>query len=190
VIVLGTANLLADGFSMGVSNYLGTKSEAERIDRARRDESHHIRHVPDGEREEIRRIFARKGFSGAVLESIVHTITRNRKLWVDTMITEELGLHPIRPRPLRAGLATFLSFIAAGLVPLIPFLVPGLSGGRAFAASAALTAIEFAAIGIGKGLVCDSRLVRSALETLLNGGSAAALAYLAGFLLKRLIGAI
>ena len=53
VIVLGGASLLADGFSMGVSNYLGTKSEGDRIEQARREERHHIRHIPDGERDEI-----------------------------------------------------------------------------------------------------------------------------------------
>ena len=86
VIVLGLANLLADGFSMAVGNYLGVKSEPERVERARRAEQHHIDGVPEGEREEIRQIFERKGFGGDVLEKIVEGITRDRRLWVDTML--------------------------------------------------------------------------------------------------------
>jgi VIT1/CCC1 family predicted Fe2+/Mn2+ transporter len=92
VIVLGFANVLADGFSMAVSNYLGTKSECEEVDKARRTERTHIEAIPAGEREEIRQIFARKGFGGDLLERIVEVITSNPKLWVDTMLTEELGL--------------------------------------------------------------------------------------------------
>ena len=75
VIILGFANLLADGFSMALSNYLGTKSDPERVDQARQDEERHIAQVPEGEREEIRQIFAGKGFSGETLEKIVGVIT-------------------------------------------------------------------------------------------------------------------
>ena len=67
VIVLGVANLLADGFSMGVSNYLGTKVEEEQKSRARRVEEQHIEMIPDGEREEVRQIFKAKGLEGSEL---------------------------------------------------------------------------------------------------------------------------
>jgi VIT1/CCC1 family predicted Fe2+/Mn2+ transporter len=124
VIVLGGASLLADGFSMGVSNYLGTKSEADRIEQARHDERHHIQHIPAGERDEIRQIFARKGFDGEVLDEIVATITEDSELWVDTMITEELGLQLDGPNPLRAGVATFFAFLVVGLIPFNAFSPP------------------------------------------------------------------
>src|SRR5688500_11963283 len=60
VVILGFANLIADGFSMAVSNYLGTKSEREQVEQARQAEHMHIVHVPEGEREEIRHLFERK----------------------------------------------------------------------------------------------------------------------------------
>ncbi|MEX2015426.1 MAG: VIT1/CCC1 transporter family protein, partial [Candidatus Hydrogenedentales bacterium] len=73
------ANVLADGFSMAVSNYLKTKSDHDLVAKARRTEEHHIDTVPAGEREEVRQIFKSKGFTGETLEVITDTITNNRK---------------------------------------------------------------------------------------------------------------
>ena len=70
VVVLGIAKLLADGFSMGVSNYLQTKSERERVEQARQNERRHVERVPEGERREIREIFAQKGFEGVSVREI------------------------------------------------------------------------------------------------------------------------
>jgi vacuolar iron transporter family protein len=189
VIVLGFANLLADGFSMAVSNYLGTKSEREEVERARRNERKHIETIPAGEREEIRQIFARKGFSGEVLERIVNVVTSNPTLWVDTMLTEELGLQLDGPRPLRAALATFFAFVTVGLIPLAPFVLPALDADQRFIASAAVTAAAFFSIGLIKGKILERELMRSGLETLLTGGGAATLAYLVATWLRHAYGA-
>ena len=167
VVILGFANLIADGFSMAAGNFLGTKSQ----------------------REEVRQIFARKGFSGDDLERVVDVITRDRRLWIDTMLTEEHGLQVQGPSPFRAGLATFLAFLLVGLVPLAPFIVPGIAPGRMFTVSALATALAFVAVGIGKGMVLRRPLARSGIETLLIGGGAAALAYLVGSWLRALYGA-
>jgi len=189
VIVLGFANLLADGFSMAVSNYLSVKSERDRVEEARRTEERHIRHVPDGERDEIREIFTRKGFSGETLETIVEVITQDRRLWVDTMLAEELGLQVEGRQPMRAAMATFAAFVVTGAVPLIPFLLPGLGTGRAFLASSLATAAAFLGVGMAKGMVLGRTVLRSGLETLLMGGSAAALAYAVGRWLRQMYGA-
>ncbi len=189
VIVLGFANLIADGFSMAVSNYLGTKSQREEIENARAAERRHIDQVPEGEREEIRQIFARKGFSGEVLEKVVAVITADRQLWVETMLTEELGLNSGGCSPRRAALATFVAFVTVGLLPLLPFLCPALDRVSRFTASAVMTAIAFAAVGVTKGLLLQRSALRSGLETLLTGGGAAALAYFVGAWLRRAYGA-
>ena len=89
IIVLGLANIFADGFSMAISNYLGTRAESQRLQSVRVREEGHIDVDPDGEREEVRQIYARKGFSGQQLEEVVGVITSERKRWVDAMVQEE-----------------------------------------------------------------------------------------------------
>lgn len=184
-IVLGLANLLADGFSMAVGNYLGTETERHVTDHARRREERHIEEFPEGEREEIRQIFAAKGFSGELLEQIVDTITDDRSRWIDTMLTDELGLRLDTPSPIRAGLTTFAAFALAGFVPLAPLIfLRNSTPQTVFAISTAATLATFAAIGVAKGWVVHRPLVRSAMETLLVGGAAAGLAYAVGAALK------
>ena len=190
LIILGFANLVADGFSMAVSNYLGTKSERERVEQARKAELRHIRHVPEGEREEIRQIFSRKGFSGDVLEKIVGVISTNNQLWVDTMLSEELGLHVTGRNPLRAALATFAAFILIGVVPMLSFLLPDLDKTQRFMTSIILTALAFGGVGVAKAMVLKRSPLRSGVETLLTGGAAAALAYYAGVWLRQIFGGV
>ena len=84
VVVLGLANLVADGFSMAASNYSGTKTELDDAERLRTVERRHIRMAPEGEREEIRQILRNKGLSGEGFEAAVEAITSNEKIWVET----------------------------------------------------------------------------------------------------------
>ena len=187
VAILGLANLLADGLSMAVSNYLGIRSQHEELEEARRDEERHIADHPEGEREEIRQIFATKGFTGETLEKIVSTVTQNRGLWVDTMLREELGLHLEARDPIRAGLATFAAFVAVGLIPLLPYILPTPSEHR-FLMSAIITPLAFAGVGFAKGVVLKRSIWKSGLQTLLVGGAAAAVAFLVGNWLRQAYG--
>ncbi len=187
VVILGLANLFADGFSMAVSNYLGTRAEREQRERARRIEERHIERVPDGEREEIRQLFAAKGFEGDDLERVVQVITADRQRWVDTMMVEELGYGADAGSPLRAAAATFAAFLVVGSLPLAVYLVdlavPG-DIAHPFAWSAAMTAVAFVAVGSLKALVVGQRWWRAGLETLAVGGAAAVVAYVVGVLLQ------
>jgi len=187
-VILGLANLLADGFSMAVGNYLSTKSDRQLVERARKIEESHIDQIPEGEREEIRQIFAGKGFDGPMLEKIVGVITADRRRWVDTMVTEEFGLPLDGPSPLRAAGVTFAAFFVAGIVPLVPFFVSAeqLPLG-VFATSAVATGATFFFIGLLKGRFVSRSPLRSGIETLLMGGGAATLAYVVGLWLRAVV---
>lgn len=190
--VLGTANLLADGFSMAVSNYEAARSRADLVRMKEREEATHIDLYPEGEREEIRQIFARKGFEGEVLEKIVAVITSDRRIWIETMIKDEHGLIPETPSAVRSAVATFAAFVAIGILPLLPFVTPGLPDGAVFPASAGLAAAAFLGIGCAKGYLLEGGVLRSGLKTLAVGSLAAGLGFLAGHLLRewaeRLVG--
>jgi VIT1/CCC1 family predicted Fe2+/Mn2+ transporter len=186
IIVLGMANLVADGFSMAASNYLGTRTDEELRKKARRIEEQHIASYPEGEREEVRQIFEEKGFSGADLQRAVEVITADRQRWVDTMLVEELRLPPDGRSATRAALTTFLAFFVVGLIPLLTYIYNVLAPqeiANPFLASAVLTALSFFGVGAAKSRFVDESWHRAGLETLLIGGSAAMLAYAVGFLL-------
>lgn len=187
IVILGLANLLADGLSMAVGNFLGTKSELEMLDRARRIEEDHIEHVPEGEREEIREIFRLKGFEGDLLEQVVDVITADRRQWVDTMLVDEWGLSLTRVSPLRAATVTLIAFVTIGFVPLLAYvLLPTGSWEPAtlFRVSVVTTGATFFGVGALKSLVTETRWWRGGLETLLMGGAAAAVAYGVGAVLR------
>jgi VIT1/CCC1 family predicted Fe2+/Mn2+ transporter len=190
IIILGLANILADGFSMAVSNYLGTKADNEHLENQRQAEHEEIDSHPEGEREEIRQIYASKGFSGRQLEEVVEVITADRRQWVETMLQEEHGLSLQPADPRTAALATFTAFALVGALPLIPFLLnwffPGLIAAP-FLVSSVVTLCAFFAVGALKGQFVKISAWRSGLETLLVGGVAALLAYGAGFVLGDLV---
>lgn len=188
-LVLGLANVLADGFSMAVSNYLKSRSDAQIYERYRRIEEKHIDQEPEGEQEEIRQIFAAKGFAGETLEKIVKVIVSDRRRWVDTMLTEEWGLPAVEGSPMRAAVITFLAFLLAGIVPLLPLFVASEIGSQAtFVISTLCTAVTFSAIGAVRGWITDSSMWISSLTTLGMGGAAAGLAFAVGYLLRQMTG--
>jgi VIT1/CCC1 family predicted Fe2+/Mn2+ transporter len=187
VLILGFANLIADGFSMAASNYLGTKAELDDYRRIERIEHRHIEIEPDGEREEIRQIYLKKGFEGDDLEQAVDLITSDRDIWVKTMLSEEYGLPAEIRSPRKAALSTFAAFTICGLIPLVPYLFAA-AGNAKFAMSSVLTGITFFLIGSLKSRWSTSSWLRSGLETLLVGGLAATLAYAVGMLIKNIVG--
>ncbi|HSF48521.1 MAG TPA: VIT1/CCC1 transporter family protein [Burkholderiales bacterium] len=187
-LVLGFANLVADGFSMAVSNYQSARTQKEYLEQSRRTEQVHIEQVPEGEREEIRQIYREKGFAGDTLERIVETITKDRDVWIDTMLTDELGLQRIPRDPLKSAVVTFLAFVSVGVAPLLPFFSKSWSANAQFGMSVVLAAGMFCAIGMVKGRVLGKPMISAAVSTLLTGGGAAALAFLIGYLLRQTLG--
>lgn len=190
VLILGFANLFADGFAMAVGNYLGTKSHIEFANKIRRSEENSIIEKPEEEREEISEIYKEKGFSGEHLQKTVDVITSNNKIWIDTMMTDEFGIIEETKSPLKAALTTFLAFNIMGIIPLFPFILYyffPLFKESAFTFSIIFTSIALFLVGSIKANIVDKKWFFSGLETLSIGGVAACIAYLVGFWLKGLI---
>jgi VIT1/CCC1 family predicted Fe2+/Mn2+ transporter len=185
VLILGFANLIADGFSMAASNFLGTRAEQEDYQRLEKIEYRHIEQFPEGEREEIRQIYLEKGFAGEELEKAIDLITADKERWVKTMLAEEYGLPAEIRSPWKAAFATFSAFIICGLVPLLPYIFGVKSS---FGISSALTGATFFLIGSVKSRWSTSSWFRSGAETFLVGALAAVLAYAVGVLLKGIAG--
>lgn len=190
IIILGLANLVADGLSMAASNFLGTRAEEQRRRKMKKIEEQHIAIFPEGEREEIRQIFKLKGFEGQILEDIVQVITSDKKLWVSTMLQDEHGLALESPSAIRAASATFVAFVLIGFVPLFTFVVNWFSPemiANPFIVSIILTGIAFFLVGAVKAPFVLERWWVGGIETTLLGGTAAALAFLIGWSLREMV---
>ena len=180
--MLGLANLIADGFAMGAGNYSATKAESDDYERLLAIERKHIALEPSGEREEIRQIFGLKGFSGTELERIVDVISADPDRWAKTMAVEEYGLSPAVKSPILAALNTAAAFVVCGLVPLVSYLIA-----YSVVSCVVATGLVFFGIGAAKSRWSLAGWVKSGLETLLIGMSAAGLSFLIGFGLRTLV---
>jgi VIT1/CCC1 family predicted Fe2+/Mn2+ transporter len=184
------ANLLADGLSMAIGNYLGARSRQDFWREEREREIWEIEQIPEAEREEIRRHYRHKGFKGELLERIVATITSDKQRWLDEMMREELGIREEKTAPLESGLVTFAAFAAAGLVPLAAYTAAFFDAGllpMTFPLSIALTAAALFGVGAARCLLTRRPWWRSGLEIFALGGVAAACAFAVGHLLRGLV---
>lgn len=190
VIILGFANLIADGFAMSIGSYLSTKSEKENYLKHKSIEYWEVDNLPEKEREEIREIYAAKGFEGELLEKVVEVITEDKDRWVDIMMKEELEMAEETKSPFKMGAITFLSFLLLGFVPLMIYVIDYINPVQSdlFLISSILTGSCFVGIGFLKSVVTGTKKLKSALETLLLGGAAATLSYFVGDFLQGLIG--
>lgn len=190
VLILGFANLIADGFSMSVGAYLSTKTERDNYEKHKKVEYWEVENLPEREVEEVREIYQAKGFEGELLEQVVAKITENKDRWVDVMMKEELEMALENKSPLMMGLVTFLSFIIVGLIPLLVYVsnyVTGVEVENTFAIASGLTSLAFIGIGWLKSYVTQTNRLRSIAETLLLGTSAALLAYFVGDFLESIV---
>lgn len=188
VVILGLANLIADGFSMSVGNFFSTKAERDTYERQKQVEYWEVEHLREKEIQEVREIYASKGFRGDLLEQVVEVITSNKDVWVDTMMKEELEMAQSDKTPYKTAGMTFLSFIIVGSVPLLSYVFIGEGSLREdlFLYSCILTAVALIIVGSFKSIVTEKNIIIGILETLLLGGLAAFLAYFVGDILENL----
>lgn len=189
VIVLGIANLIADGFAMSVGSYLSSKSEKQQYQLHKEREYWEIKHLRESEVEELRDIFKEKGFEGELLEKAVARISENEDHWVDMMMKHELEMIPDNRTSIAIAMATFTSFILVGSIPLVVYVLDLIRPMHInlFFTSATLTGTAFILIGLLKAKVTETNSGKAVIETLLLGTIAASLAYLVGNLLESLL---
>ncbi len=187
VLILGFANLIADGIAMATGNFLGTRSENQLQAKERSMEAWEVANVPDEERKEVEDIYRAKGFRGRDLERIVSVITADKNLWVDEMMVNELGIIPGEEEsPIKNGLATFVAFVTAGFLPLLPYVF-GVWFGTTFNTAVIMTAVALFGVGAARSRFTKEHWFVSGLEMLGVGAIAAVSAYGVGYLLQGVV---
>ncbi len=187
ILILGLANLFADGFSMATGAYLSAKSEQEYYRREWQREMWEVEHFPEGERAELHEVYRRRGYTEDEARQLVEIQSREPRRWVKAMMVDELGMMADERNPLLNGSATFVSFIVAGSVPLLIYLLGlliSIPSGASFPISLALSGLALFGLGAAKVFVTKLSPWRSGMEMLLVGGLAAGVAYTVGALLK------
>jgi VIT1/CCC1 family predicted Fe2+/Mn2+ transporter len=187
VLVSGLAGLLAGALSMAAGEYVSVRSQREMYEYQIALEREEIAEYPEEEAEELALIYAARGVALAQAREVSQALLARPEQALDVLAREELGLNPDDlGSPLGAATASFLSFGAGAAVPLVPFLIQ-MSGPRALAATAILTAIALFAVGLALSLFTGRQALRGALRMVLIGGGAGIVAYGVGRALGALI---
>ena len=180
VLLFGLANLIADGASMGLSNFLSLRSEKDLYDMERKKEMYEIKNHPKLEREESIEILIDKGFDKNDAESIVSLYEKNPEYYADFMMNHELELpDPRNENPFYTGLATFFAFITFGFVPLIPYVFMSKMNSL-FILSCIFTFSALSLLGFLRWKVTKHSFIRSIGEVILVGGVSAVFAFIVG----------
>ncbi len=185
ILILGFANLIADGFSMAAGAYSATKADDDNYNRLRLREEIHVEKHYDGEIEETRQILAKKGFEGEELEQMVSAISKDKDSWIDWMMNEEYGLSLPVHTAFGAAFNTFIAFVICGFMPVLPFVL-GLQSSLIWAL--AFSGVTFFLIGSLKSLWSVKSFWREGLETFTIGMIAASISYAIGYGLKIYLG--
>jgi len=179
LVVTGIAAAITESISMGAVAYTSFGSDRDFYLAEKAREQNEIEAQPDDEREEIREIYAAKGFKGQLLEDVVSTITSNRETWVSTMMNEELHLQPVAQQSLlQSAVIVTVATLIGHFIPIVPFIVVART--PAIVLAIALSAVTLFGVGVysAKTLVGDWR--RSGLQMLAIGLGAAAVGFLIG----------
>ena len=184
VLLAGLAATFAESISMAAVAYTSTQAEIEHYDAEKKRELLEIDTIPEMEREEIRDIYAGRGFSGKLLDQVVAKICSDRKIWVDVMMKDELGLE--NPA---ANMSSFKQAILVGgsavigsFIPLAPFFFLPVRESMIVAAVIACVALFF--VGSYKSHLTSGKWLKGGLEMMLIGGAAALAGFLVGALFQ------
>jgi vacuolar iron transporter family protein len=177
VITAGLAEIAAGSIAMGLGGYLAARSDAEHFASERRREQQEVRDIPGAEAKEVTDVLASYGVSAEAAAPVVRALKERPEAWIDFMMRFELGLEKPDPKRALVSAATIAgAYIAGGLIPLAPYFIFA-AAARALAVSVALTLLALFVFGYVKGHFTGARPIRSALQTALVGGLAAAAAF-------------
>jgi vacuolar iron transporter family protein len=183
IVVGGLAEIAAGSIAMGLGGYLAARGDAEHYQQERLREEREIIEIPEEEKAEVSRVFEAYGLTKAQSMPIVEALSEHPKSWVDFMMRYELGLEEPDPRRALTSAATIAAaYVAGGLIPLSPYIVLA-NAARGLELSAAVTLAALGVFGYMKGRFTDTGPLRSATQTMVIGGLAAA----AAFVLAKLI---
>lgn len=187
ILILGFANLFADGFSMATGKYSSDRAEQEQYEKIKKIEYRHLKEKTEHEIDEIRHILKGYGLKGHELKCATDAITSNPDAWVDMMMRYEFNMAQEKIDPIKGALATFIAFITVGFIPLLAYTLRAflpLSEQGLFILTSIATFLALFAVGAIKSRFVIKSWLRAGLETALLGGLAASIAYLIGFLLR------
>lgn len=177
IVTAGLAEIVAGSIAMGLGGYLAARSEAEHFASEVQRERREIVEQPEAELGEVREIFERFGLTPEESARVAHSLSARPDEWVDFMMRFELGLEaPERGRALRSALTIAVSYVAGGLIPLVPYMFTA-TAHTALLPSVTMTLAALLVFGYVKGHFTGTRPWRSALQTAVIGGLAAAAAF-------------
>jgi vacuolar iron transporter family protein len=177
VITAGLAEIAAGSIAMGLGGYLAARSDAEHYASERRREEAEVRDIPVAEAKEVTDVFGSYGVSAEAAAPVVRALQEQPQAWIDFMMRFELGLEKPDPKRALVSASTIAAaYIAGGLIPLAPYFIFA-AAARALAVSVAFTLLALFVFGYVKGHFTGARPIRSALQTTLVGGLAAAAAF-------------
>lgn len=184
VLLFGLANLVADGASMGLSNFLSLRSEQDLYELERNKELHEIESNFKMEFEETIEILESKGYSQKDAQALATLYSKNKEYWADFMMHHELELpNPSSESPHFTGLATFASFLTFGFIPLVPYIFMATMP-RLFTLSCIFTLSALLLLGFIRWRITKHTIFRSIGEVVLVGGVSAVFAYIVGTFFK------
>jgi VIT1/CCC1 family predicted Fe2+/Mn2+ transporter len=182
VLLFGLANLFADGVSMGLGNFLSVRSDQDLYRARRKVETAAVQSGSSLEIEDTIRLLVEKGYSEADARTLTALYQKNETFWIDFMMEHKLEMSdPTGDNPVLTGLATFISFIIFGAIPLLPFMLFGEAyPDTVFYYSVIGTGFALLLLGALKWKVVGSGLTSSLSEVIAVGGSAATIAFFVG----------
>ena len=187
VLLAGVAELFAGTISMAVGSYQSSKSELEVLERECRRKQVKKGKTPEEEREELIKFYEAEGFKRGEAEAIADRIAKEKELPLQVTTIEQLGLAPKElGKPVKAGVLCGVSFGLAALVPILPFALP-IGIWDALIASVIGTVATLFGVGAMKTIFSRRSWVRSGLEMMGIGASAAAITYVIGTLFSMII---